>query len=235
MWWLSLLSLFGLVRRYGSAVAAVALGAAASAAALADEPPGRDLDQAQGWIAGANGALVRGSVDAHDMDARLARQGYETETSLTGQERFGYMLFGGYRWQHVGLEAAYVDLGEMTTRVAGRTAVSDEYLLAISRSHPQSGAGPQFSALGFLPLGERLEARVRIGTFYWRSNMSAEGASRYRDTHDRAFDPVIGVGANLRANARWSVSAEWLGYRLAGERIDALTLGAIYRFGGAER
>lgn len=219
-----LLALLRFRRRAIGLLAILLLPLAASAA-----EPDADETSPRGWMLGGHLIGVRNSVDAAEMDARLARQGYETQTRLSKQNRVGGMLFGGYRWPHLGLEAAYVDLGEMTTRVSGRNEVTDEYLRAVSRSHPQSGSGPQFSALGYWPLGEKLELVGRAGAFYWKSNMDAQGRQRYQDVNDRSLDPAFGFGLNYRVNSRWMATAQLVQYRLAGERIDTFSLGVVYR------
>jgi uncharacterized repeat protein (TIGR01451 family) len=225
--WMMMFGLLALLRLRRRAVALVAVLLVPVVASSAE----RDAEETslRGWMLGGHVMGVRGSVDAAEMDARIARQGYETQTQLSGQSRLGGMLFGGYRWPHLGLEGAYVDLGEMTTRVSGRNEVTDEYLLAVSRSHPQSGSGPQFSMLGYWPLGEKLELVGRAGAFYWKSNMDAQGRQRYRDVDDRALDPVFGFGLNYRASPRWTATVQLVQYRLAGERIDTLSLGVVYR------
>jgi hypothetical protein len=108
--------------------------------------------------------------------------------------------------------------------------LTDEFLLIISRSHPQSGSGPQFSVLGYWPLSPRLELVGRAGSFYWGSNMDALSGQRYQDVDDRSFDPTFGLGANYRFSARWSATGLLSQYRLAGERVDTLAFGVTYRF-----
>lgn len=219
-----LLGLLALLRSRRRVMALIAAALSLPAIASAAEQTSQ-----RGWLFGGHLMGVRGSVDAAQMDARIAREGYETQTRLSGQTRLGGMAFAGYRWPHVGLEAAYVDLGEMKTRVTGRNELTDDYLLAVGRSHPQSGAGPQLSVLGYWPLGEKLELVGRAGAFYWKSNMDAQGGQRYRDVDDRAFDATFGVGLSYRLSPRWTASAQVVQYRLAGERIDALSLGVTYR------
>ena len=221
---LGLLALLRRRRRMAGLAAVLLLPMVASAA-----DSNAEQISARGWMFGGHVMGVRGSVDAAEMDERIAREGYETQTRLTGQDRLGGMVFGGYRWPHLGLEAAYVDLGKMKSRVSGRNEVTDEYLRAISRSHPQSGSGPQLSVLGYWPLGEKLELVGRAGAFYWKSNMDAEGRSRYQDVDDRDLDVAFGFGLNYRVSMRWTATAQLVEYRLAGERIDTLSIGVVYR------
>lgn len=179
------------------------LQAAEAADAASSEPPAKDQADCQPDLLHCfyvGGALTRvhNSANAQDMDARLAAQGYVTQTSLSGQSRLGGILFGGYRWRHVAAEIGYAHMGTMHTVVAGLTPVDDAYLRAISIAHPRSGKGPQLSVLGYVSLQHNLEAYGRIGWFYWRNTLSAEGFSRYADVNGQQLDSYAGLGLQLR-------------------------------------
>ena len=88
--------------------------------------------------------------------------------------------------------------------MSGDTPISDEYLLAIARSHPHSGSGPQLSVLGYWPLGERWEVLGKIGTFYWRDTMNAETHRDFEDNQKRSLDPPLGVGLNYHCGFKWT-------------------------------
>jgi hypothetical protein len=185
--------------------------------------------QHQGFYVAFTAAQVSSTVDAADMDARLAAQGFTTRTSLSGENRFGAMLDAGYRWRYFGIELGYAHLGTMHTVVEGITPVDETYLRAISLAHPRSGAGPRLSALAFIPLGERWEFFGRAGGFYWRSTMSAEGRGRYEDVQGRELDPLLGVGGRLRMGPRITLLLEFDRYRLDGEAVNVMGLGVQYR------
>lgn len=169
-----------------------------------------------------------------EMDARLTQLGYATSTQLSGQSRLGGKVFAGYRWNLLEVELGYADLGRMDTRVVGPSPVTDDYLRAISRSQPQSGAGPQLSGVLHWPVHERVDVFGRLGLFYWRSTMSADDTAQFSSARDRALDPFAGLGIGYRASQRWSLQAEWNRYDLAGESVNALGLAVQRRFGGSE-
>ncbi len=177
-------------------------------------------------------SLVRNSDGASDMDDRLRTQGFVTQTSLTGQTRFGGAVFGGYRWEHLAAELSYAYLGRMDTVVAGNTPVDQTYLRAISAAHPRSGEGPQASALYFHELNRQWEAYGRLGVFYWRNTLSAEGRGRFADIDGRQFDPFVGLGLQWhKPEKRWMLTAEFQPYRLDSELVMALNVGFKYRIG----
>lgn len=186
-------------------------------------------DQGRGFYVSFTAAQVRSTVDAADMDARLAAQGFTTDTRLSGESRFGAMLDAGYRWRYFGVELGYAHLGKLHTVVEGTTPVDDDYLRAISLAHPRSGAGPRLCALAFIPLGERWELFGRAGGFYWRTTMSAEGRGRFTDVQGRQLDPVLGLGARFKMSERTAIVLEFDRYRLDGENVNAAGIGILYR------
>ena len=231
LWFLGLLLIPWLARRRNQAVLATLLTGLASLA-NADEAADTRASEpvVRRWYVGGNVMMARGTVDAGQMDARLTQQGFVTSTQLNGQARFAGMLFGGYRWRYLGIEAGYTDLGRLDTEVSGTTPISEEYLAAISRAHPESGAGPQASLLAYVPLGERLEIFGRLGAFYWRGLETAEGRGEFADAKGRSFDPVFGLGVSLRLKQKWTAELQLNNYRLAGEDINCVGAGLRYRF-----
>jgi uncharacterized repeat protein (TIGR01451 family)/fimbrial isopeptide formation D2 family protein len=187
------------------------------------------------WYGGLSLASVHNADGAREMDARLAAQGYDTETSLSGQHRMGGSLFVGYSWRWLAGELAYVSLGRMDTRIEGNTPVDKEYLTAISLAHPRSGEGPQLSAQASWPLSKRLDVIGRVGLFYWRNTLTAETASTGVSGNERQLDPVWSLGLRYQASERIAVRARADLYRLDGERLTVIELAATWRFGQGQR
>jgi uncharacterized repeat protein (TIGR01451 family)/fimbrial isopeptide formation D2 family protein len=187
------------------------------------------------WYGGLSLASVHNADGAREMDARLAAQGYDTETSLSGQHRMGGSLFVGYSWRWLAGELAYVSLGRMDTRIEGNTPVDEEYLTAISLAHPRSGEGPQLSAQASWPVSRRLGVIGRVGLFYWRNTLTAETASTGVSGNERRLDPVWSLGLRYQASERIAVRARADMYRLDGERLTVLELAATWRIGQGQR
>lgn len=181
------------------------------------------------YVGGTLG-LVRNSDGAAEMDERLRAQGYVTSTSLSGQSRLGFGLFGGYRWERLAAELSYTHLGRMDTIVAGNTPVDATYLRAVSAAHPRSGEGPQLSALYHLPINEKWEAFGRGGYFYWKNTLSAEGFGQYDDLAGRRFDPFVGLGIQWhKPEKKWSIKGELQAYKLDSETVLMVAAEFTYR------
>jgi hypothetical protein len=228
VWSLFLAFLAGARRKWKS-ICALPLIAAGACAHAEDQPLARD----DRWNLTGNGLWVRNSIDADEMDTRLLREGYATQTDMSGFTRFGYSLSGAYRYKHVAFDLAYVDLGKVTTTIHGNTPLSPEYLRAISEAHPRSGKGPQASVLGFLPINEKWEVTGRMGLFRWSNSITTidRGSGEFDHIKVGSTDPMLGLGLRYTNNERWRTSLEWSRYRLDGETLNSVSLGVLYRLG----
>jgi uncharacterized repeat protein (TIGR01451 family) len=228
---LVLLACLRATRRIRAWLIAALASVAIPTLAFADERGEQNAtDTRDGFYAGATVAFVHNGDDASDMDARLAAQGFVTQTHLSGRNRFGGALFAGYRRSRLALEGGYAHLGTMRTRVAGLTPVDDDYLRAIATAHPHSGKGPEASVLLFLPLSERWELFGRAGLFYWRNTLSAKELNRVRSI-ESTLDPQIGIGLETRLGGRsLALRAEVQLYRLSRETIGVAGVSVLTRF-----
>lgn len=125
---------------------------------------------------------------------------------------FGYKLLAGYRlprgflpWGiNVGLEAAWMDLGEITEDLpAGRLALES--------------SGVTGYLVGFIPITRRIELLGKVGAYVWDAELSADGVTRDKsDGTDLAFG--IGFGFNTGGQ---------LGAQIEVESFDMLDGGLL--------
>jgi hypothetical protein len=182
------------------------------------------------YFAGGQVGVVHNQIGASDMDARLAKDGYDTSTSMKGQTRIGGELLGGYRWEKWSVELAYAYLGRIDTVIAGKTPIDEAYLHAISIAHPRSGEGAKLAALYHIPIKDKWEAYVRGGGFYWRNTQRADSVYRDAVVKDRKLDPVLGLGIQYRpVKNKMSLAGELSFYRLDGETVTMLGFSLRYR------
>ena len=124
-----------------------------------------------------------------------------------------WRLFGGYRVnRNAAIELGYADLGEMN--FGGTPVNSDAW---------------ELSALGILPLGERVSAYGRLG-FY-------RGEARGGGINETTTDLTFGLGAQYDVNRNIGVRLEWQRYSDFGGGAfgavsdeDVVWLNAVYRF-----
>jgi len=205
-----------------------------AAAALAG--PASNAQQA-GWYAGANIGRSAATIDDDRITSGLAGQGLAT-TGIDNNDRdTGYKLYGGYQLNpYFGVQGGWFDLGTMgytaTTTPAG--SLSGEVRLQ----------GVDLDLVGSWPVTEHFSVFGLVGVAYTRARgtFSSAGAVRMpypgTSSSDRHADLKFGGGLAWRFNEAWEMRAQAERFRVrdtVGNRgdIDLLSLGLVYRFGGA--
>lgn len=153
----------------------------------------------------------------------------------------GFGLGAGYQVnEHFATELVYVDLGEVSYDVEGTVTdgVTDS---AATFGLSQSAAGPAFSVLGILPIGERFSVFARLGL----SLMSVDAdldisiddvADSGNASTDRS-NGLYGLGGEFSLSSRFGIRLEWTRYAGVGSEdltgdtdIDLISLGLRYNF-----
>jgi len=162
-------------------------------------------------------------------------------TSNLDDSDTGFGLAAGYQVNpYFATELAYVDLGEWDYAAEGTVTdgVSD-YASTFGLS--QSAAGPVFSVLGIVPIGERFSVFARLGLALMNvdadADLSIDGvADSARASTDRS-NGVYGLGGEFNINRRFGVRLEWDRYADVGSEdltgdtdIDLISLGLRYNF-----
>lgn len=138
-----------------------------------------------------------------------------------GGEDFSYRALSGYRFAHIplplnidlGLEAAYVDFGEVDEQTLG-TNISVEL------------SGIAVSGIVYLPLTRHFDVFGKAGAYFWDGKVSIDGAEA---ASEDGTDLSFGLGID------WQTGSSF-GARLEVESLDALdgvwvtTLSATYQF-----
>jgi hypothetical protein len=147
-----------------------------------------------------------------------------------------FAVHGGYRAaRYFAVEASYADLGSFDYTLecpAGLACVPELYPQFVDVSAKRL----DLALLGILPLGERFEAYAKVGFSQTEIDTHVvEGMSGTSDFSDRSSDAIYGVGVRMHFDAPWTLRLQWervpdVDY--FGVDVDALWLGAEYRFGG---
>jgi len=179
-----------------------------------------------GWYAGAQLGQARGDVSAGDVREALAERGITGEVSVRNRNRTSGRLFAGYRVNsYLAVEAGYTDLGKAKTQL-DLNAVVD--LADISDILPASSRGIEASLYGIYPVAERIELYARAGLLRAKTRYTVDNSGERvtrRDTRG-----LFGLGAQYQLTERVALRAGYDRYRLPGEDIDHLAIGALYRF-----
>lgn len=127
-----------------------------------------------------------------------------------------WRLYGGYRFSdYLGLEAAYVNFGELDERVDIGAAFV-----------PVAADAEGYSVGGIIgwPISDSLSLTGRGGLLFWNSE-NLVGAERFDESDENFF---YGAGLRLDLSASLSITGDWIRYEL--DDIDAETISAGIQF-----
>lgn len=170
-----------------------------------------------------------GSIDAQNLSVS------------TKDSNLGYQAAFGYRFnRYIGAELSLLQLGERVTTARGELDFGTGFVPAKVNTIFKAG-GPLFSAVGTLPLNERLELFARVGYLFAASRR--ELSARVDDDSGRlgsgtgdSQDLILGAGAAMHFGQVYSVRLEYLKLgeigagSSGGEKADMYGLGIVVRF-----
>jgi OOP family OmpA-OmpF porin len=126
----------------------------------------------------------------------------------------GLKIFGGFKFNpNFGVEASWVDLGEVTASGPGGTATIEV-----------DGFG--VAAVGMIPINPQFGVFGKIGAYMWDANANAPGFS----ASDDGTDIMFGAGVNWNFSSHFGLRAEWERFDIDGDDVDFLSIGAQYNF-----
>ncbi len=188
------------------------------------------------WYVGASAGQSDIKFDNAAQSDQFLDLGFTNPSTVSNTKDTGYRAFGGYQLhKYIAIEAAYVDLG----RFSFRTDVTPRGSLSGSTRID----GFELSAVGTIPLGDRLGLFARVGALSAETRTAYTGGGSIEtliggDTQKkRSTELVYGAGAMYNINKNLSVRGEWSRYEKLGDiytggRTDAnlYSLGLVYRF-----
>ena len=216
-----------IARAFGT-LGLAALAAIASPLAAAD---------GSGWYGGVNIGQSMAKIDHDRIRSGLLSGGFTT-TSISDDDRdTGFKLFGGYQFnKYFALEAGYFDLGKFEFSANTVPAGTLRGNIKVK--------GLNFDAVGILPITEKFSAFGRVGLNYAEVKDSFTGtglvAVSNRNPSKKDINYKNGLGLQYHFTESLGIRAEAERYRIddavgnSGD-IDLVSVGLVYRFGGASK
>lgn len=166
-------------------------------------------------------AFLGGSIGQSDVDEEVA-SGLITSGSVDGKDT-AWKLFGGYMFsRNLGIEGAYVDLGEVS--------YSGEFFGSPVTGGKVGITGFTIAALGSLPVSEQFSVFGKLGLFVWEAEASdTTGGVPFSDKAD-GTDLMFGIGLGYQFTRNLGVRAEY--EMFAADEADAglVSVGIVWRF-----
>ena len=183
-----------------------------------------------GWYVGGTGGVAIVDASSSDLDEHLADQGFTTSSTLDDDDS-GWKGYVGYRFERLfGLEAGYVDLGEVSSEVDTQAVDPDVLLEALADTQPFLGSGPSLAGLFYVLDTKVVDGGLRAGAWYWEADVEAKTNTGEKVSIDEeGFDPFGGVFLLLEINDRAQIRAEYELYVLDDDDADFLSIGLQIR------
>ena len=191
--------------KIASAVAALAVAAAAPAAYAQDENAGF-------YLGGGIGQFNAQIDDVDDVDATVD----EWDNDDTA-----YKFFAGYRLNNfLAFELDYINLGEPSGRVVP----------GVNLDAAVDGFAPY--VVGSIPLGNWFEVYGRLGYFFYDATLGVESEIDGRAEFDEeSEDLVYGAGIGAKVGEKLNIRFEYERFDLQGvDDADSLWLTAAWKF-----
>jgi OOP family OmpA-OmpF porin len=165
--------------------------------------------------------FIGGSVGQSDMDDEITN-GLITSGTVDGKDS-AWKIFGGYMFnRHFGVEAAYVNLGEVS--YSGAFGV-----LPVTGGKVELTAF-NVSALGALPINEQFSLFGKIGFLGWEAEASDTTGGVPFSAKDDGTDISFGVGVMFNFTPNFGVRAEYEFFQTDIGDADLISVGAVWRF-----
>lgn len=177
----------------------------------------------------ANVLVSLGSIDARNLSA------------FTDDSNLGYQAAFGYRFnRYIAAELSLLQLGEKISTAMGELDFGAGFVPSRVNNTFKAG-GPLFSAIGTLPLNNRLELFARVGYLFaasrreLRARIGDDTGGLGSGTGD-SQDLILGAGASVHFGQVYSVRFEYLRMGEIGagasssEEADMYGLGIVVRF-----
>lgn len=138
-----------------------------------------------------------------------------------------FKLFGGYQFsRNFALEVGAVDLGDMTY---SGTFSNGPITGPVTGGRVENG-GLNISAVGVLPLGERLALFGKAGIFLWSSEATDVTGGVLTISEADGSDLSLGLGASVALTPRASLRAEWERFEMSSSDVDLVSVGLAFSF-----
>jgi opacity protein-like surface antigen len=230
----------------------VVLGLALAGAAEAAKPKKRTRNQNRvgPYVTGLIGMSAYGGDQSNDEQSLIdliddAGVPFQNEQVGTDDSDIGYQAAFGYRFaRYIALELGLVQYGELTSELTADVDLPDDTLGFVPArfDYAFKVGGPLISAVGILPLGEKIELYGRLGFLFasvkreFTSRINGQRGLSYSASGD-SQDVVYGVGVNFNINQAYAIRAEYQvlddvgeSGRTGTEDLDFVSVGMIVRF-----
>ena len=147
-------------------------------------------------------------------------------TSSVDTANVGWKLAGGVRLNpYFGVEAGYVNLGEVKYEVASTNTAENVLIPAVLAAAPLSLSGAVVEGVGFVPLTSRCSLLGKGGAFFWNGRTEVSSAAGQQTTRkDSGTGLALGLGGQCQVSENNGFRLEWERF-FVDDGVDLITAG----------
>jgi OOP family OmpA-OmpF porin len=175
------------------------------------------------------------NADYNSSDLVNALPSYTVQNVSIDDNDTGWKVFGGYEFTpNWAIEAAYVDLGEITTEFSATLAPDDlpQFVSDAAAIHPYMASGFALTGVGKFDISQTVVVFGKIGLFNWdaEGNVKETGSGQLVKLDDSGTNLVYGLGISYEVSPQFGIRAEWESYDVDWDKINLFSVGVEYRF-----
>lgn len=181
------------------------------------------------YFGGSLGHASIETIDESEINAGFAALGVTT-TSEVDDNDLGWKFYGGYDFnKYIGIELAYVDLGEAEVSATSSAPVVG------TASVDAEADGFAFAVVARYPLNQQVDLFGKLGGFVWEveggASVSVGGSTLALTGEDDGNSVMFGLGAEYEFNDNIGIRAEWERFeQVANSDVDMFSIGLEYDF-----
>lgn len=190
-------------------------------------------DSQLGWYVGGELGSAKTKVNKSDVDRFFRQSNIDASAISVDDSDMGWSAFAGYQFNtYLALEVGYLDLGERSVDLNGRSTDTAAFFDNVEHIYPQSAKGLKANVVGSYPLTEDIKVSGKVGFFDWRGkyrtyeNTALRGSDKVSDT-----DFWYGLELNYRLNNNWQAYGSFSRVKLTRDKNNLFSLGLRYYFG----
>ena len=189
------------------------------------------------WYLVAELGVANSQVSDVDLTRLLNQQNNPSTLSVNAlrvdDSDTAWSLHAGYRFhQNLSVEFGYMDLGERSVDISGRTTDLNSFFQQVSAIHPEAGEGLSAAfAANFPVLIDNLSVTARLGYFDWDggfcTNSGQQGVGR---NEVEGEDVWYGLSLDYQFNQEISALISYKRVNLERDDNNVLSVGVVYHF-----
>ncbi|MCF6364123.1 MAG: putative Ig domain-containing protein [Gammaproteobacteria bacterium] len=182
-------------------------------------------------LVGVSYLRANGPESSGEFNRELVASGLQATVTQTSLSRNGGRIFIRYQEsEQLAIELAYVDLGDVTTKITGLNSSVSTFLTSLSDVFPSTANGWSLRVTPRYAIGKNIDLVAALGLFRWRADYTLKAPTQKKRFHLDGIDLSYGLAIEHRLTDKLQPHLGWQAYQVGDKVIHTLDLGIAYWF-----